>query len=141
MKKLLIVSLLALGISAGVQAHEGAGKREFREPDWSRIAQHLEVTESQLPAFEAAMKAHHEKRRELHKEFLRQHQALEEEQRADLEGVLTQEQLEKLDAIKQKPVHHWHQRVDHARGDGKREFRHYKGEERKARFKDKSEQQ
>src|SRR5690606_18574085 len=105
MKKLLIVSLLSLGLVAGVQAQETESR--YNKPDGSRIAQHIGITESQLPAFQAVMQAQAEKRRALHEEFRAQNQALEAETQQELAGILTPEQLEKLQALKDKKRGKW----------------------------------
>jgi hypothetical protein len=100
MKKLLIASILSVGLVAGVQAQDSEPRHG--QPDGSRIANYLELTDDQLPAFQAVMKEQFEKRRALHQEFREKHQAVEAETRSELEGVLTYEQLEKLDAMKEK---------------------------------------
>lgn len=95
MKKLLLVSLLTLGMAAGAMAHD-------HKADGSRMAKHLEVTESQMPAFTAVMEAQKEKRRALFEAFRAQQDALEAETAEDLAGVLTPEQLTKLEDMKAK---------------------------------------
>lgn len=116
MKKLLIASLLSLGLVAGVQAQETESR--YGKPDGSRIAQHLGVTESQLPAFQAVIQAQAEKRQALHQEFREQNKALEAETREELTGVLTPEQLEKMQTMKEKRQEKWHKR-DGKRGEHK----------------------
>lgn len=119
MKKLLIASLLSLGLVAGVQAQESESR--YAKPDASRIAERIGVTESQLPAFQAVLQAQHEKRRALHQEFRAQNQALEVETEQELAGVLTHEQLEQLKAIKDQKRGQWRdgKRGEHKRGEHK----------------------
>lgn len=105
MKRLLIASLLSLGLVAGVQAQD-AEPHHFK-PDGSRIAKKLDITESQLPAYQAVMQAQMEKRRALHEQFRQQNEALEAETRQELAGVLTPEQLEKLAALKEDRREIW----------------------------------
>lgn len=109
MNKLLIASLLTLGLGlgsvAGVQAQDGEAR--FGKADGSRMAERIGVTESQLPAFQEVMKAQFEKRRALHKEFRAQQEALEAETQEQLAGVLTPEQLAELQAMKDKKRDKW----------------------------------
>lgn len=125
MKKLLIASILSVGLVAGVQAQDSEPRHG--QPDGSRIANYLELTDDQLPAFQAVMKEQFEKRRALHQELREKHQAVEAETRSELEGVLTYEQLEKLDAMKEKRGGKW--KGVH-RGEGKRGGAHHHGKHR-----------
>lgn len=120
MKKLLIASLLSLSVIAGVQAQETESR--YSKPDASRIAQYLDITESQLPAFQAVMQEQFEKRRALHAEFREQNKALNAETQENLAGVLTPEQLQKLQSMKDRKNAKWHgerKQHHHKRGQGK----------------------
>ncbi len=114
MKKLLILACLSLGLAAGAYAQET--RQGPANPDGSRLAKHLGVTESQLPAFQAVLQEYHDKRRALHEQFRAEQEALAEEERIALEGVLTVEQLAKLDDIKDKRRGHWRERQDDRKG-------------------------
>lgn len=109
MKKLFIASLLTLGMVAGVQAQDS--EKRYAKHDGSRMAEHIAekigVTESQLPAFQAVLQAQHEKRRALHAEFRAQQEALEAETQQELAGVLTAEQVNELQAMKDKRRDKW----------------------------------
>jgi Spy/CpxP family protein refolding chaperone len=124
MKKLLIVSLLTLGLVAGAQAQDTDARQG--KYDASRMTEHMAgkigVTESQLPAFQAVLQAQQEKRRALHKEFRAQQEALEAETQQELAGVLTAEQLNELQAMKDKRRDKWQgkgQDRKHGKGKGK----------------------
>lgn len=115
MNKILLASLLSLSLVAGAYAQDDTGSKH----DGSRMAKHLEVTESQLPAFQAVMQDQSEKRRALHAEFREKNQALQAETHAELATVLTPEQLEKLDAMKESRHGKWQDRSK-KHGDHKR---------------------
>jgi Spy/CpxP family protein refolding chaperone len=115
MNKLLLASLLSLSLVTGVHAHDHTPSK----PDGSRMAKHLEVTENQLPAFQAVMQEQFEKRRALYAEFREKNQALEAETHAELATVLTPEQLEKLAAMKENRHEKWQDRA-RKHGDHKR---------------------
>lgn len=118
MKKLLIASLLTIGLVGGIQAQEVESR--YGKHDGSRIAKKLELTESQLPAFQAIMQTQMEKRRALHEEFRAQSQELETETQQELATVLTPEQLEKLQTMKEKRQEKWREHHD-KRGEHKRD--------------------
>lgn len=131
MNRLLIASLLTLGLVAGAQAQNMEGRHG--KGDGSRIAEQIGVSESQLPAFQAVMQAQAEKRRALHEEFRAQHEALEAETQQELAGVLTPEQLEKLEALKAERRDRWKSRMGEHRGEHRGEY-----SDRKAKYHKKS---
>lgn len=107
---LIPAAALALALSGGVAAQPGmAGDEMPRHMD--RMAEKLELTDTQRTQVAELMKAHHERM-----------QAAREQLHEDLKKLLTPEQAAKLDAMHERMGEH---RGEHKRGERKRgEHRH-----------------
>lgn len=105
MKKLLIVSLIALGVSATAWAGQENSRHAGSEA--SRLARFLDVSEEQLPAFQNIVEDYSAKRRELMQEHRQQIQTLEADRNTELSGVLTPEQLTKMEQLNKQRHGNW----------------------------------
>lgn len=116
MKHLLIASLLSLGLVASAQAETNT----TATPDFSRIAERLEITTEARPAFDAAMQDYAQKRQALWSEFREREQVLTDERNLVLTSVLTDEQIAKLNRVGKRKGHE-----HHLRGKGSNAGKHH----------------
>lgn len=112
MKKLLIVSLIALGLSSAAFAQDHPARHAGH--DNQRLIKALEITDDQLPLVQGILDEYSERRRELMEQQREQFDRINLEQKEALSGVLTPEQIEKLDNLKKPRKGNWR--------DGKRPY-------------------
>ena len=91
---------LALTLSTGAFAmhHEDGGRGDGKRLE--KMAQHLDLSDAQKTQVEQIMKAHGEKRKAMMQAHKAQRDAMQSDMRNQLSGVLTPEQMQKLDTLR-----------------------------------------
>lgn len=125
------LTIIALMLAMGTAAADDGGRRGDRGPDIDRLAIVLEMDDYQKQEVERIFTEHRETAKVKREEFRAtgerpdretieaHHEEMRASLRAELETVLTAEQLEKLDALhemrgdrRRGPPRHKHRRVD-----------------------------
>lgn len=106
MKKLIVTSLIVLGLAAAAWAHRG--------PDFEPLFQKWNLSEPQTQELQGYMEQHRDAVKELFQQHRTEMEKLREQHRENLSKVLNEEQMKELDAyVKEhygKRGHHGHGR-------------------------------